>query len=210
MKFKFASLIVMALIVRGVAAQNDYTIPNELQVISSENAAQLTPLGQLGSIMPRDVRWSPNGQTLLATTDEGLYRYRLDALDEGIYVPGMQDLQYSAAENFAFSGRHRLDAASLEIIDDSNQHLIADGTVMSIYETINDSPVIHLVDAETLDEFATLPTSGDVVLSKDRRHAAVWRGKLYGEPGYTSYVSSPYHVELWDTEFEQPADADRL
>src|SRR5690349_21300914 len=80
MKRILASLVFTLFTLNTVSAQN-YTLPAHLATITPENAAQLTPLAQLGNAAPRGITWSPDGQTLLTVTDDGTYRYELNNLD---------------------------------------------------------------------------------------------------------------------------------
>ncbi len=180
MQRRFASLVLMLFTFMTVSAQNAFTLPDDLSIITPENVTQLTPLAQLGGATPGITRWSPDGQTLLAQSSDGVHQYNLGALDTPEFFETLQYIEYSATGRYAIERGRLLDGSTLVVIDDTAYFgFTADGSVL----ISSDEGEIHLADAETLEEFGTLPTSGSVVLSEDRRCAAVWGVEPRGPPG---------------------------
>jgi WD40 repeat protein len=201
MQLILALLVFTLFTLTTASVQGAYPLPDDLQIITPENTAQLMPLAQLGNAAPRGVSWSPDGQTLLAATDDGIYRYELNALSGGgEFFAGIQNLGYNSTETYATSDGNLLDGDSFEVLDSQgNQRFISDGSVIVTSELVGDRHILHFADAETLIEFGTMSASGSIVLSEDRRRAALWSGGEYlsDAPDETWL---PYHMELWDIE----------
>src|SRR5215510_9421627 len=68
-------ILCLLLTTISVHGQETYVLPDNLQPITPENAAQLTVLAQLGSATPLGITWSPDGQTLTAWTSDGDYLF---------------------------------------------------------------------------------------------------------------------------------------
>ncbi len=198
MKPIFICIFFTFLALMPVAAQDSYPLSDNLQTITSTNAAQLKPLAQLGSAEVRGITWSPDGQTLLAATSDGTYRYDLAALDDAEFFAGMQQVTYNAAGTYAISRGKLMDGASFEVINrQGNSYFTSGGTVLVTTESDSETPKITLADANNLVEFGSLPTSGNIVISEDRRRAAVSSGGEY-MPDDPTHSWIPYHFELWD------------
>ncbi len=79
MKRWAAVILIVALTSWDTFAQDGYPLPDELAVITPENAAQLERLAGVESVVMGEVAWSPDGTLLAAGTSAGVKLY--DAAD---------------------------------------------------------------------------------------------------------------------------------
>jgi WD40 repeat protein len=75
------SLALFALLISAPVVAQDTSALQNLEVITADNAAQLTQLDRLGGGTVNDLAWSPDGTKLAVATDIGLWLY--DAADFG-------------------------------------------------------------------------------------------------------------------------------
>lgn len=79
--------ICLALLLTAPAfAQGGYPLPENLQSITPENAAQLAPLASVGEILPGALAWSPDGSLLAVGTSAETRLYSADALDAPLHT----------------------------------------------------------------------------------------------------------------------------
>lgn len=64
-----------------VSAQRGYPLPDNLQPISTDNVSQIQKLASIGSALPRQLLWSPNGEILTVSTSSEIYLYDASNFD---------------------------------------------------------------------------------------------------------------------------------
>jgi WD40 repeat protein len=168
---------------------NDSSFLDHLQLISAENASQLTQVAQIGRGLISQAAWSPDGKLLAISGTQGVWLHDADNLSESpILLMGSVPAD-SPSVTFNKTGSPNptdIPAASRSIAfsPDGDFLAMADGGQVRIWNPTNHQIIIDL-DAKTSFVRA-------VAFSPDGKWLATGGGKQDDDP-------SNFIIRLWDT-----------
>lgn len=204
MKFaRLLSLLIMLLVVVPASAQEGYPLPENLPIISTDNAAQVSQIARVGGGLPGELVWSPDGHILAAGTSQGVKLYDADdltAAPDVIETRGA-DVLFSPDGETLVSGGHIWDVQTRESIAEigasGRRAFSPSGNILLTSRFEDEQTVVSLFDAKgkplaTMDTGSTQLFWG-AVFNADESLVAI---KLI--PADSFYDDTPVAVQLWD------------
>lgn len=160
-----------------VSAQDGYPLPENLPVITPENASQLTELASLGGDVPTGLAWSPDGQTLAVGTSGGVLVYDVtDFTQPRLTLPTGGVSEFNAAGQLVSTDGTIWDiqtglevSPSLTVIASPSGQINVTVTPLSVELTNAAGAVISLsiTDGHTFDGLTFSPDESRVILKTE-------------------------------------------
>lgn len=167
-----------------IFAQTPIELPDQLAVITSENAPTLQSLASIVTPQLGEFAWLPDGSMIgVGTTTQGVFLFDADDITQPpIKIPGQSDILFHPAGDKIVSGGVVWDIATqqalFEVGNSDARYLSSDGQVLLTSRQNDDSTSIKLWNISTATEIIsfsvmTANTFQSAIFSSDNQHYAL-------------------------------------